>query len=85
MERASLTSTAAKLGAVLAGCPEKHLHHCEDLGSQLGLAWAAHGERTEPELTRTALDKARNILREWPLPDKSRLSGLIDYLEGHLV
>lgn len=84
MERAALTGLAARLGAHLAGCSENVQQRCEDLGWQLGLAWAASQNRMETSVIGKALDKAREILTGWPELKTPHLNELVDYLEGQL-
>lgn len=84
MERASLTSLAARLGAELAGCPEKVQEQCETLGWYLGLAWAASQERAEDRVMQSALTQARDVLQELPNLKSPSLSKLIDYIESNV-
>jgi hypothetical protein len=84
MERAALTGLAARLSAELAGCSDKVQQQCEDLGWQLGLAWAASQDRMEASIINKTLDKAREILKDWPGLKNHHLSDLVDYMEGQL-
>lgn len=84
MERASLTGMAARLGAELAGCPEKTQIHCEVLGRNLGLAWAAYQDKAEYSIIEDALKKARYSIREFSGSMVYPLESLVDYIEGHL-
>lgn len=84
MERASLTGMAAKLGAALAGCPEKVQNQCEDIGWNLGLAWAAYQDDVEYGVVEDALKKARQSIRDLSGSIAYPLESLVDYMEGHL-
>lgn len=84
MERAFLTGMAARLGAELAGCPEKTQIQCEDLGRNLGLAWAAYQDNAEYSIVEDALKKARQSIREFSGSMAYPLESLVDYMEGHL-
>jgi len=73
-EQAVLTGLAARLGADLAGASLQVQERLEDLGSELGLAWAAAKQRLGYNIVGMALRQARKILGE--LPDDLQLRPL---------
>lgn len=63
-ELASLTGTAARLGADLAGAPVKLQEKMESMGRNLGMAWAAAKECQEAAIIHDALAQVEEIMKE---------------------
>lgn len=85
MERASITGTAARLSAQLAGCSEKAQNRCESLGREFGLAWVARHDHMENQVVQQALARAKDILQELPESEAKPLYELYHYMETSLV
>lgn len=64
MECASLTASAARLSAELAGVSLPLQRRFEEFGWEVGLAWGAWKERLENTVVRSILERANNILDE---------------------
>lgn len=85
-ELGSLTGLSARLGADLAGASDSLQDKLEELGSQLGLAWAARRQNLDNSVIYGILQKAKNILRELPNSLQIQpLRELYDFVDRNVI
>lgn len=84
-ERASLTGSAARLSAELAGAAQHIQDTAETLGREIGLAWAACRQGFDKPIVDGYLAKARQVTQEFSQQLEIRpLLELIDYVANEL-